>query len=164
MVQGRDRDEPVSFPANTWYDAYQLLPSSSLFNSWEKRERKEGPQTISLTDIPSIPISWGRRRTLKFRITVESAPWCDCKNAKHTAYATRTLSAVGLFEDSFLLASDFEEQMLSPNLSVSLGLVMSFVVGDEGPFGIPRIEEPFPDPPSPTFLPPPPGFGPRFFP
>ena len=96
MVQGRDRDERVSFPANTWYDAYQLLPSSSLFNSWEKRERKEGPQTISLTDIPSIPISWGRRRTLKFRITVESAPWCDCKNAKHTAYATRTLSAVDL--------------------------------------------------------------------
>ena len=147
-VQRANGPVVVTFPANRWYDAYELLPESQIFFNWERRVRREGPQTITMTDPPAIAVADGAERTLHFRITVESAPGCNCRFGSHTAYAAQKLKA----------SSEISLENLGADTVGDLFLNMSFKLGRGE--GLPVTEFPTPQLRLPP-LTPPPGFGRR---
>jgi hypothetical protein len=122
---------------NVWNDLYALYPKSRLWDKWDSRTKNPPGETVPLRDTPYIRTD-GPPRTLYFRITVESAPSCDCKYTYMTVYATQELdpAALGPLRTQSFRRGLFEEGK------------------------IPQFDERA-TPPPPVRFPPPAGFGPN---
>jgi RHS repeat-associated protein len=79
---------------NRWNEVFALFPTSPTFNPWNFKERKcPGWVSLTITDRPAEFL--GNSRVLNFRITVKSAPNCNCTDKSKTVTATQTLASSG---------------------------------------------------------------------
>ena len=86
--------EIPGYKPGEWNNMYSLYSKSSVFDPWKNRKKPcPGEETVVLTDPPGIAFRPGteRERTLSFKITVTSAPDCDCKNKSLSVTATQIL-------------------------------------------------------------------------
>ncbi|MBN1670358.1 MAG: RHS repeat-associated core domain-containing protein [Kiritimatiellae bacterium] len=81
----------VMVQPGVWNDLTAKAKDHSFFKKWETRPKPVGKTVnFTMTDRPYGIAMWARR-VLEFRITVTSAPNCDCAVKEITIYATQTL-------------------------------------------------------------------------